>query len=339
MKKTRLRGTSPWLLLLLLSELFFIFIVWLVSPENFKSVAVCIVLFTCLVYASGVYIEIKRRKKQLELMERFLDINDEESVNILLSAVDKSWHPLIHRTWDMLREKSQAIEEKKLELMDYQEFIEEWTHEIKTPLTVLTLVLENHKDDMSSYVYKRMEHVRGEIVSHLDKILYYARLQSDHVDYRLECISLPSIAEECISKFEPMAKEQNVELKLRLSDLLVICDRRVLTFMLSQLLSNAFKYTSPKDGIVDVSCWEDEQKDGKIYLAVRDNGQGAPEEDIPFLFDKGFTGSCPERQKATGMGLYLVKKYAEALSIDVQIESHEVCGCGFGIELIFPKVD
>lgn len=81
------------------------------------------------------------------------------------------------------------------------------------------------------------------------------------------------------------------------------------------------------------------EHDEKIHLCVRDNGEGAPEEDIPFLFDKGFTGSSPDRQKATGMGLYLVKKYAEALSIDVQIESRQVCPEGFGIELIFPRVE
>lgn len=66
-----------------------------------------------------------RREKQLKLVEQDLCRNDEESVNMLLLAVDKSWHPAINKTWDMLREKSQGIEEKKLELMDYEEFIEE----------------------------------------------------------------------------------------------------------------------------------------------------------------------------------------------------------------------
>ncbi len=73
-------------------------------------------------------------------------------------------------------------------------------------------------------------------------------------------------------------------------------------------------------------------------MTVRDNGKGTSPEDLPFLFDKGFTGSRPKRQKATGMGLYLVKKYAEQLGIAVEIEPGSDCGKGFGIQLIFPRV-
>lgn len=334
MRKVLLK-TTPWILLLLISEIFFIFIAWLSSPVKFKSVVLCIIIFTCLVVAAGVYVENRARERQLKLVEEFLYRHTEESVNKLLTVVDKSWHPVIHRTYDSLRGKSRLIEEKQLELMDYQEFIEEWTHEIKTPLSVMALVLENHKEDMSPYVYTRMEHVRGGIAGNVEKILHYARLQSDHVDYKLTQISLPQVVEETLREFEPMAREKNVELKLSLPNLIVTSDKRVLSFMLSQLLSNAFKYTSSEKGMVSISCWEDE----KIHLCVRDNGDGAPEEDIPFLFDKGFTGSSPDRQKATGMGLYMVKKYADALSIEAKVESPQVCGEGFGIELIFPRVE
>ena len=204
---------------------------------------------------------------------------------------------------------------------------------------MLTLALESHKEDMPPYVYNHMEHVRSSMSSNINKILHYASVKRDYVDYRLESISILDIVEECLREFLPMAEEQKVDIKLSLPELMVTCDKRVLSFMLSQLLSNAFKYTASENGIINISCWEDKEPEGKIYLAVRDNGKGAPEEDIPFLFDKGFTGSSPERQKATGMGLYLVKKYAEALSIGAAIEPSEVWDHGFGIELVFPKVD
>ena len=63
-----------------------------------------------------------------------------------------------------------------------------------------------------------------------------------------------------------------------------------------------------------------------------------PQEDIPFLFDKGFTGNHPGRQDATGMGLYFVKKYAEVLAVDVRVEEERILEGGFGIELLFPMV-
>ena len=71
---------------------------------------------------------------------------------------------------------------------------------------------------------------------------------------------------------------------------------------------------------------------------MHDNGNGVPAEDLPFIFDKGFTGYHPDRQKATGMGLYLVRKYASALNIDVRTETSLLNRFGFGIELVFPVV-
>ena len=97
--------------------------------------------------------------------------------------------------------------------------------------------------------------------------------------------------------------------------------------MLSQIFGNALKYAGKNGGIVEIAGWKDEEKDagkgggrGKVHLAVRDNGGGAPLEDIPFLFDKGFTGNHPGRQNATGMGLYFVKKYAKLLGADVRVD-------------------
>ena len=117
-----------------------------------------------------------------------------------------------------------------------------------------------------------------------------------------------------------------------LEPLTVVTDQRVLRFMLTQLLSNAMKYADETLGRVSVSVW---QEGDRVVLAVRDNGSGVPPEDAPFLFDKGFTGSHPERQKATGMGLYLVKKYARSLCVEVALEPGSTSGKGFGIVLRF----
>lgn len=106
--------------------------------------------------------------------------------------------------------------------------------------------------------------------------------------------------------------------------------------MLSQIFANAFKYTKKSGGIVETVLWREGEK---IHLAVRNNGKGVPAEDVPFLFDKGFTGNHPDRQEATGMGLYFVKKYAKILAVEVQIEEMATSGEGFGIELVFPVVE
>lgn len=183
--------------------------------------------------------------------------------------MDESWHPAIRIASGQLREQSQTIKDKQLELQNYQEFIEAWTHEIKTPLSLATLVLANRREEMSAYVYNQMEYVRCTINNDVDRILYYARLQADHVDYKFMKLDLSDCVHECLEGFRAISDEKEIDVQ---------------------------------------------------------HGKGVPLEDLPFLFDKRFTGSHPDRQHATGMGLYLVKKYAEALSIDVNIESISTSG-------------
>ena len=75
--------------------------------------------------------------------------------------------------------------------------------------------------------------------------------------------------------------------------------------------------------------------DDKVHLGIYNNGEGVPEEDAPFIFDKGFTGGHPNKQKATGMGLYLVKKYAEKICVTIHQDKYIPYDSGFGIVIIF----
>lgn len=297
-----------------------------------------ILLFTVIIVLAGYFIDRIRQRKQIKALQFLLTSPGEETEQLLLATMDDSWHPIIKMVSAQIRKQSQAIKNTQLELQNYQEFIEAWTHGIKTPLSLATLVLSNHREEMSPYVYNRMEYVNYTVNSDVERILYYARLQSDHMDYRFVKMNLGDCVRECLEGFRAIFVEKKIDVQLNLLPLQIVSDKKVLVFMLSQLLSNAFKYTASDNGIVRIVSWSDTQDDGKIHLAVRDNGKGVLPEDAPFLFDKGFTGSYPDRQSATGMGLYLVKKYAEALSVEINIEPISTCGKGFGIELIFPII-
>ncbi len=340
MKKFGYNGklNKIWFVLFCVTDLFFMFVVWLVAPENFKSLIVMMILFTLLIVLIGYFVSGKMQSNQQKLFEMFLSDMDEQTEELLLASVDKSWHPIIRTASEQMREQILSTKNKQLEIKNYREFIEEWTHEIKTPLSLATLVLGNHKDEMSPYVYKRMEHVRYVINHDVEKILHYARLHSDHVDYKFDEIVLNEFLQECIEDFNAIIEEKSIELQLNVLPIQVISDKKVLAFIIAQLLSNAFKYAKPDKAIVNISTLKDSQGERKTHLIIRDNGNGAPKENIPFLFDKGFTGNHPDRQGATGMGLYFVKKYAKLLSIEVIINPLSMNGEGFEIELVFPNV-
>lgn len=335
--KSFLKGVGHWLVLLLVTDLTFIMLTWLLRSDAMKSICLFISLFTAIIIGVGYFLQRRKQKREINAVNRFLDDPNETAKQALAAAFDDSWTHVIETVYAQLKKQTAEINEKQLNLQNYQEYIEAWTHEIKTPMSLMTLVLENHKDEMSPYVYSRMEHSNRQISNDVEKILYYARLQTDHADYNFTRFRLDECAEEVIREFASLAEEKHINLVTKLNPATIVSDEKVLAFMISQLLSNAVKYAATENGKVSISVWQD-RNDNKIHLSIRDNGEGVPQEDAPFIFDKGFTGNHPNRQQATGMGLYLVKKYAEALSVEVKLEPVITAGSGFVIELIFPCV-
>ena len=189
---------------------------------------------------------------------------------------------------------------------------------------------------MSDQVYKRFEHVRREISKEVDQILYYARLQSDHVDYRYERFSLSECCEEVLSDLESLFEEQEAEVHCNFGDVEVVSDNKTLQFILTQIILNSIKYPKPGNKpMIELNTGLREDRT-QCFLVVADHGIGVPSADLPFIFDKGFTGNQPGRRKATGMGLYLVKKFCDDLQIEIEVESQ--VGQGLTTQLNFPVV-
>ncbi len=339
----------PWLLLLACSDLFFTFLVWLANPDALRVLVPVILLFGLILFSSIFFFVQYRLRRQHRSMVEFLKNPAPESLQQVLSTQVPALYPAVRDLLEHVLWQAKALEDDRAQLLAYQEFIEEWTHNIKTPLSLFTLVLDNHKEEMSPYVYQRMTHVRQEIQTDVDMILYYARLEAAHVEYLFETIRLPELIKELVQNYQEQMEETGILIETNCPDITLVSDRKVLTFILSQILNNAFQYTPHEGGKIYICGWS-EAASSVFHLAVRDNGHGVPAEDVPFLFDKGFTGNHPDRQNATGMGLYLVAKYAEALAVEVHVETELTdmgqdlhpdmdFRTGFGIELIFYNIN
>ena len=118
-----LKAKKHWLILLLLTDLFFIFLTWLIGPDTFGSIIIIILLFTGIIVFTGYWIDRIKQKKLIEILQLFLNSLDEETERRLLATVDESWHPAIWIASEQLREQSQTIKDKQLKLQNYQEFI------------------------------------------------------------------------------------------------------------------------------------------------------------------------------------------------------------------------
>lgn len=332
-----LQDSVNWLLIILFTDVFMVFLVWLAAPDAFSTLLGLMVAFTFGGITLGLWLTFRKRQNQEVLFHRFLAeptlLNEEN----LMEACDPSDRDLIQVLGQYLREQQNQLAQHAHRAMDFEEFIETWVHEMKTPLSLATLVLINRRGDMSDQVFQRFEHVRRELGEEVDRILYYARSQADHLDYRFEKILLSVCCSEVLQDLESLFTERNVEINQNVGDLEVVSDMKTLQFILTQIILNSVKYVQPGiDPVISIVGGVDK---GQIrrFLRISDNGMGVSEADLPFIFDKGFTGKHPEHRKATGLGLYLVKKYCGDLKIEVEVESQT--DQGMTIYLFFPIVE
>lgn len=330
------RDSAPWLWLLLLNNAFFIFLAWLAAPQSFWTLVGIMIVFSLGCAVIGLWITDRKRRRQKAAFRVFLsepNINHEAD---LIRACAPSLKKPLQELGIALREQANLLAEYEGQATEFEEFIEAWVHEIKTPLSLATLLLVNRKEEMSDSVYIRFEHVRREISEEVDRILYYARLQSTHIDYRYERISLSVCCSEVLTDLESLFEEHNAIVSQELGEIEVVSDSKTLQFIVSQIILNSIKYANAGSRPVVQLRAGVRAAPSQYYLEISDHGIGVPAADLPFIFDKGFTGNHPQHRKATGMGLYLVKKFCDDLQIEIEVDSR--VGEGLTIFLYFPIV-
>lgn len=316
-----------WIVLLIVTDLAFVFVTWIIRREAVRYLALFFILFTVLILVMGFAAELHKQRKDEAAVLDFLETPDDRTQEALLARFHGS--EAARRLCEEVFYDQSLLNEKTVELSEYQDYIESWVHEVKTPLSLSTLVMSNHREEMPPYVYARLNYARHQINEDVERILFYARLQAEHSDIKFTRFRLDTCAAEVLAEYQPFIEEKRILVSLDLRPLEAVSDRKTVSFMLSQLIGNAVKYT---DGRIALTL---RQTGEEIRLGIYNDGDGVPLEDLPFLFDKGFTGNYPNRQKATGMGLYLVRKYAEKLCVKVRLDAEIPYESGFGIALSF----
>lgn len=323
-----------WILLLCGNSGFFIFLAWIAYPESFKLLVGVMLAFTFISVGVGLFVSRWQQRKQAERLVKFLQEPSIENEHALIQVDgNKQWHLIGNE----LRQLQDALEEARLKSLDYETFIESWVHEIKTPLSLIHFVLQNRKDEMSPLVYQRLDHAKVSIHDHVERILFYAKLQATHVDYSLKPLSIEESIEDVLLDLASLLEEKQVQVQAAVEEIPIVCDERALQFILTQLLVNAVKYRNEQvESEIRLETGF-HQAFERYYLKLADNGIGVLQSDLPFVFDKGFTGDVNNQKQSTGMGLFLVKKLCDDLRIDIEVESQR--GEGLTIQLLFPKVN
>lgn len=325
-----------WLLLLLAVDLLAALMLWLADVQAFQVLMVTIVLASILLFAllfAGIC-SIEKRRRQAFL--NFLGTPDEQNEAKLLRLISCADGELVQEIGQVLRKHQQSQRELLSQKKDYEEYVEGWAHEIKTPISLLTFLLDNHREELSSSVGYKLDYIRTHMQESVNQMLYYARVKAIQKDYLLEPLLLLECCEEVVENYRPLLDEKEFLIVKQIASVTVLSDRRGLNFLLSQIISNCIKYNKTNE-IPQISIKTEQTKDS-IVLHIKDNGIGVRSCDLPFLFEKGFTGDTGGvRNKATGLGLYLAKAIADDLKITLSAAS--TWQEGFEISLHFPRVE
>lgn len=258
----------------------------------------------------------------------------------------------------MIRRSNKSVIERIRQIeasgQEYREYIENWVHEVKAPITGISLLCENGRQPehasaaaplMASaadpgpapYPDARMrETLRAvsmenqRIENYVDMALYYARSENVYKDFIIRRTSLQEIAEEVLEKNRLLLIKNGVRAEVDCPDA-VYTDGKWIAFILNQLFLNCVKYRSAQP----VLCVRTKREKDGVSLMVEDNGIGIRGEELSRIFEKGFTGSNGrDHERATGMGLYLCRKLCGRLGIGLRAESKY--GSGTRMQLHFP---
>lgn len=211
-------------------------------------------------------------------------------------------------------------DEKKRDMADYYTM---WTHQIKTPIAALRLILQEERQSLEE-LFK--------IEQYAQMALHYARLDSLSSDLLFNTQDITSIVKQAVKKYAILFIGSGLSFSMEEFSCQAVSDEKWLSFVVEQILSNALKYTPQgKIRIYGLDRQRRETKGEAVFVVIEDSGIGIRKEDLPRIFERGFTGYNGRLdKKSTGIGLYLCKQVFDRLSHTIEVES----GVGEGTRVI-----
>ena len=216
--------------------------------------------------------------------------------------------------------KSEMLNQKD----DLNAYFLMWLHQIKTPMTVSKLLLDKPDDTTNTKLKMQLMYIE----QYINMAMNYLKMIDYSTDMDITQVNLDDIIKNLLKKYSLLFIHNHISLEYQSNLTYVISDSQWLTILIEQILSNALKYT--ENGKITIQYLED-----KHALEIRDTGIGIRSEDIPKIFDRGYSGfNGRMNEKSSGLGLYLARKISERLNIQIEVESKLSKGSIF--RLVFP---
>lgn len=255
----------------------------------------------------GAFLIIYWTFQWLRYYEKYQNLKHDYSLEKDFDALEQLYLAKIERLEEELRDQEQSDYESKQEQMDYFTL---WLHQIKTPIAVMSL-LQQQLPHTESKKQIEQELIRIEDYTHM--ALSYLKLEGSAQELDLVEVDLDTVIRKVIKKYASLFIYNYIQLEYEPIKLTVISDGKWLEVIIEQLLSNSLKYAVKGK----ISIYTEKEN-----LIIADNGPGIRAEDLPKVFEKGYTGlSGRLHEKSTGLGLFLSRKICKRLGHTLEIES------------------
>lgn len=285
----------------------FALIFWLYRlPLGAVGYAALVCLFLLLVWFAVDYRRFAARLRLLRRLEQEITLSTEQLPEPD-GALEVQYQALV-RALDA--DSRAQMTRSQRSYQDLVEYYTVWAHQIKTPIAAMRLLLQDADTDEQRALLEQLQSVE----QYVEMVLGYLRLESPSSDYVIRNYALDDIVRQAVRKFASQFIRRKLRLEYTPLNVSVITDEKWLLFVIEQVLSNALKYT--RSGSVSITLEEPKT------LCIRDTGIGIAPEDLPRVFEKGYTGSNGRTDKrATGIGLYLCRRILAKLGHSITIAS------------------
>ncbi|WLR41813.1 sensor histidine kinase [Bacillus carboniphilus] len=314
---------KSWIAFILFTHIVILFIAYVDSSIPLQSYLYIVFLVTIFFSLFVIFRYFKETKfyKQLSETEISNLIEEVQPTSSFEKIVKEKLEEQEVQLKSLITKQKSMLEQEQDELLS-------WVHEVKTPLTSLHLLIERIEDTQlkSQLTY---EWLRVHLL--LDQQIHQKRITFIENDLFMEKVNLQQTIHQEIKFLQSWCFQKGIGFDLDLKEADVISDGKWLGFIIRQLLTNAVKYSRHDDIFIKSDLY-----DGHIRLIISDKGQGIDVKDLPRIFEKGFTSTTNhQNHQSTGMGLYLTKKAADSLHINVKVRSKVEAGTT--VVLTFPK--
>lgn len=263
-------------------------------------------LIVCVIFLIAGFIRVRRRHAELSgLMREPISLPDE--LPQALGIETRDYQRILALLAEERTAQARRAASEYAEMLDYYTV---WAHQIKTPIAAMRLHLQGEDTASSRQLLLEL----GRIEQYADMVLTYLRLDSSSSDYVIRECDLDSVVRPAVRKFAGEFIDRKLRLHYEPLNIRVLTDEKWLGFVIEQLLSNALKYTP--EGSITVSM------EAGQTLCIRDTGIGIAPEDLPRIFERGYTGyNGRSDRRATGIGLYLCYRICRNLHHTIRVES------------------